>query len=431
MEVQDIYRIYLRSKRISTDSRNVETGDLFFALKGEHFDGNAFARQALSNGAARAVIDNPEYHRKDDPRYLLVNDALLTLQDLAVIHRSNLKCKALAITGSNGKTTTKELVARVLSAKFRTQATAGNLNNHIGVPLTLLSIEPETEFAVVEMGANHMGEIARLCEIAQPGYGVITNIGKAHLEGFGNIEGVARAKGELYDYIRSTGGLVFLNADNERLSSMAKGIQSVAYSTVKESFCKGQLLESHPTLKIGYLSEGIRDMINTQITGAFNMENILCAVAAGLYFGVEPHEIKSAVEGYVPRNNRSQILKTEHNTVLLDAYNANPTSMKAALDHFRQSSGDKKAVILGDMLELGGISETEHQRMIEYVRDLGFDRILLAGSHFTEAYTGDGGEIFATVEELIAHLQRAPLKGYSVLVKGSRKIGLEKVIPHL
>ncbi|MCC7233278.1 MAG: UDP-N-acetylmuramoyl-tripeptide--D-alanyl-D-alanine ligase, partial [Bacteroidia bacterium] len=342
--VDELYRRYLSNPSVCTDTRLLKPGDIFFALKGPSFNGNHFATRAIETGAAYVIVDEEEYVK--DERHLLVEDVLTSLQDLARMHRRSLNIPVLAITGSNGKTTTKELVQRVLSAKFRTRATKGNLNNHIGVPLTILSLGPDTEMAVIEMGANHLNEIKQYCSIALPDYGLITNVGKAHLEGFGGFEGVKKGKGELYDWIAKNGKLIFLNADNPHLVSMAsdRQVKSFSYGTIADAGIKGELLNSQPFLDIEWRMGNTRKVLQTQLSGEYNFENILAAICVGTFFGVDPAGIERAIASYVPDNSRSQVIHMSGNMILLDAYNANPTSMEAALKNFNALAQPHKLV---------------------------------------------------------------------------------------
>ncbi len=404
-----LYRIYENCTGVVTDSRRVQNGSLFFALRGERFDGNAYAAAALEQGAGYAVVDDPAVVRGD--RYILVENTLTTLQHLATYHRRILGIPILAITGTNGKTTTKELLSRVLSGRFLVSATEGNLNNHIGVPLTLLSIRRGTEFAIVEMGASRRGEIGMLCSIAQPDFGLVTNIGRAHLEGFGSPEGVREAKGELYDYLASHNGLAFYRKDDPVIDEM--------------------VAERPRLLAKAYLSDDGAGY-KTALCGDYNLYNIAAAVAVGEYFGVVPRKITEAVEGYNPQNSRSQVVKTKKNTVIVDCYNANPSSMQAAVEALSEMSDTRpKAAILGDMLELGRFAPDEHMSVIsqlarEHIRD-----IYLVGSNFVSAAEGTGIKVFRDVAALDRHLENFPLKGFTVLLKGSRGIGLEKVLDRL
>ena len=416
-----LYDLFRDHPRVTTDSRHIEPGGIFFALKGERFDGNRFAAESLRLGAAFAVADDPAL--RDDPaaregRLIVVDDALGALQELAREHRRELGIPVLAVTGSNGKTTTKELLRRVLSERFTVLATGGNLNNHIGVPLTLLSLTREAEFAVVEMGASARGEIALLASIAEPNYGLITNIGRAHLDGFGGPEGVRRGKGELFDFLRDNGGRAFVAAEDATLTAMAREREPMA---------------------VEYYSLALADDVPCHLEGEYNRANVAAAVAVGRYFGIAEERILHAVDSYVPTNNRSQRMLTERNTLILDCYNANPSSMQAALDNFlvqQPDAGAGKAVILGDMLELGDWSRDEHRHVVRLAARDTQARILLVGEHFAEACRSldplpPNVTCFPTRQELEEHLDRNPLSGSLILVNGSRGIGLEHLTGRL
>lgn len=427
--IQDIYNLFLQFPRISTDSRNIIPDSLFFAIKGDKFNGNQFADEAIVKGARYAIVDEPSMNTGNN--LLLVPDTIQALQQLAMIHRQHIKAKIIAITGSNGKTTTKELTGIVLSSEFNTVITPGNLNNHIGVPLTILSITNDTEFAVVEMGANHPGEIVELCRIAQPDAGLITNIGKAHLEGFGSFEGVIRAKSELYDYLRLNNGFVFFNADNQMLVNLSAGIISYSYGSDEDAYCQGSIAGHDPFLAIDWKSASHKGTIHTKLFGDYNFENVLAAVCIGLHFGVNPLQIDSAISSYLPDNNRSQVIKTNHNNIILDAYNANPSSMKAAIENFNQSNAKPKMLILGDMMELGTFSLDEHHNIVTMIRKLHFDKIIFIGESFNKAI-GNGTETcFPGIDEAGTFLMELPVKGMTILLKGSRKMQLENLLNYL
>lgn len=420
----ELYELFKKHPRISTDSRKIVPDSLFFALHGERFDGNRYAAAALEAGAAVAVVDDPRLAEQaaaaTRDRYVTVPDTLAALQELATRHRHTLGIPILAITGSNGKTTTKELVGRTLSCRYRTAMTQGNLNNHIGVPLTLLAMDDKVEFGIVEMGASHCGEIARLCEIAQPDFGLITNIGKAHLEGFGGEEGVMRGKGELLDALRDSGGEAFYLSESDALRRMVDarpGLRTIPYSTASiETSGTGEFLEA--------VWQGLP--VRTRLVGSYNLANVAAAIAVGTHFGIEADRIVEAVESYVPDNNRSQKKETVFNTLILDAYNANPSSMRAALENFfREPTTRKRAVILGDMRELGDYAEAEHRTVVEMLRTAGIDEAYLVGPHFSAAGAGRFA-VFPDVDALCAHLTRHPVRNRTVLVKGSRGIRLEK-----
>lgn len=426
MQPAELYDHFLSSAGISTDTRRIEKGRIFFALKGPNFNGNLFAEEALQAGAKLVVAD--EKHFRDHPAIVMVNNALETLQQLARYHRKMLNLKIVAICGSNGKTTTKELMTRVLARQHRVYATKGNLNNHIGVPLTLLEMQRENTIGIVEIGANHAGETMALCEIAMPDYGLITNNGKDHLEGYGTVEGVRRGNGELYQYLRKNNGLAFVCADQHDLMEDSKDLQRVTYGASPQSNYSGKLVEEFPYLNIEWLPEKI--LLSTQLAGSYNFQNVMAAVATGAYFGVEKMAIQSAVASYVPSSNRSQIVKQGSNVFLLDAYNANPTSMQAALDHFTRMPAAKKILILGDMLELGSYSEQEHRQLISVIDTGKFSHIIFVGKEFKKALNGEMDPFlhFETVSALKSWFEKQHFTGYNVLLKGSRGIGLEKLL---
>ena len=419
--IEKIYQLYSQRYLVTTDSRKVEPGCVFVALKGEHFDGNDFAYQVASDNIAACVIAD----RKDLPqheRLFIVDDSLTALQELAKLHRERCNTPIIGITGTNGKTTTKELVASVLSQKYNIIYTQGNFNNHLGVPLTLLQIKPETEIAVVEMGANHPKEIELLCSLAQPNFGIITNIGKAHIEGFGSFEGVVKTKNELYDYLRNTNGKVFLNNDNPLLKELAHDLTSVSYGKDDSANYNAAILASNPYLSIKW--NGME--INTNLVGDYNFENVMAAITVGCYFNIEQELIIKALENYSPTNNRSQFIKTDKNEVVMDAYNANPVSMSNSVRNFRNISDDNHLLILGDMKELGNESMNEHQEILNLVKELGFNNIILVGTEFNKVNSGFIS--FLNVEELISHININQIHGKKILIKGSHSIHLEKII---
>ena len=440
MNTSALYDIFLKYPHICTDSRKASEDSIFFALKGENNDGNKYAEQALQK-CQYAVIDNPEYNVSD--RCILVEDVLDTLQKLAAYHRKRLGVPILAITGTNGKTTTKELVARVLSKKYKVFYTQGNLNNHIGVPLSLLSINKTHEFAVIEMGASHKGEIAALCKIAAPDFGIITNVGRAHLEGFGSFEGVKAAKGELYKYLHDNDGMAFVNYDNEILEDMNPPHNIIYYGTKTFTHCQGTLLESpiFMSFKWAPSDEVIAEeshtdeecyKINTHLIGSYNFENALAAVSVGYNFGISPSNIKAAIEEYVPQNNRSQMLKTEKgNTLILDNYNANPSSMEAALNNFAKIDMPNKVLILGDMLELGSATHREHSVTLGQIRKLEFKNVYLVGQAFCSLNDTDGLHCFNNSEECGKYLETAKITNSTILIKGSHGTHMDKVVPYL
>ena len=418
-----IYEHFCKSYKVSTDSRQIEPASVFFALKGERFDGNDFALEVAEKGVASLVVaDRPSL--PDHPRIVKVKDSLQALQGLALFHRLQMRnLKVLSITGTNGKTTTKELVSAVLSRKYKTIYTQGNYNNHIGVPLTLLRITPETEFAVVEMGANHPGEIKTLANIACPDYGIITNIGKAHLEGFGSFEGVIKTKNELYEHLKAEGKTAFVNSDNALLMDLAKDLNHHTYGTEKAD-CVVKPETCDPYLSVTWTGR----LIQTHLVGSYNFENVAAAIAVGSYFGVDDNNIKDAIESYHPTNSRSQVIEGR-NHIIMDAYNANPTSMNASVRNFRNISGDNALLILGDMRELGEASEQEHKAILELLKTLEFHQAFLVGSCFSQYNDNPEYHTFPTVDDLVAYLEKHPIERQTILVKGSNSIHLEKVLP--
>ncbi len=426
--IESLYQHFLNATGVSTDTRSIQKGQIFFALNGPNFNANKFAASALESGASLAVVDDEAY--ATDKRYFLVKDGLTALQELARHHRKQLQIPVIAITGSNGKTSTKELIRDVLSRKYKVLATKGNLNNHIGVPLTLLSITPDIEIAVVEMGANHIGEIAALCELALPDHGLITNIGKAHLEGFGSFEGVIRGKSELYNYLIQNEGVVFVNSQNEILANMAqRRIASPVYYPAAGDFLHAELLATQPS--ISFQSES-KEEVHTQLTGAYNFENICAALCVGKYFKVSEAEANEAVSAYVPENNRSQIIQKGELTIILDAYNANPSSMRAALENLQAQASAHKTAILGDMFELGEEGPQEHKALGELTRQLGIDQVLYCGEMMKAAYDANpNSSYFESKEGLVEFLKNNPVSNGTVLIKGSRGIGLETILEYL
>lgn len=432
MNPENLYQIYLQYPQICTDSRKVEPGCLFFALKGENFDANHFASKALDAGAAYAVIDDPSFARGE--RYILVEDTLQALQDLARYHRDQLKIPVLGITGTNGKTTTKELVNSVLSRKFKTYATQGNLNNHIGVPLTLLAIGKDIELAIIEMGANHQKEIEFLSRIAKPGCGMITNIGKAHLEGFGGFEGVKIAKSELYNFLNSTGGNIFINHDNPILSGIAaeKNLQNVVwYGQDRENFVSGKISNMQPFLSVEWSAgDSEKSLAKSNLTGIYNFENIMAAVCIGSFFKLSPEQINAGIADYLPANSRSQIIQSEKNTIISDCYNANPSSMLVALENLGTFSGSKKAIILGDMFELGSEAAAEHRMVLEQAMNIDAGPRIFIGEEFYK-YRSEGGLFFRKTAEAAEYLKQETINSRTILVKGSRSMQLEQLLPLL
>ena len=447
MVIIEIYRKYNEcSGRVTTDTRTLKGGEMFFALKGEKFDGNEYALKALEAGAAYAVVNaSSEAAKSDDPRLIKVEDTLKTLQELARWHRSmtfvdGRPLPVLALTGTNGKTTTKELIREVLSVKCRVAATEGNLNNSIGVPLTLLKMTPDTQIAVVEMGASHPGDIKELVDIALPNFGLVTNVGKAHLLGFGSFEGVMATKGELYDYLRRTSDKVFINVDNPYLCRMAseRNLQSdperpysllLPYGLEYQGASVLPADAEHPYLRIS-LASGV--VIDTNLVGAYNADNVMAALAVGAHFGVSLEDAVNAIEAYVPSNNRSQLTKTERNTLIVDAYNANPSSMTVALNNLAAVVADRKVALLGDMLELGSDSAALHSEIAQLAFDSGVSLVCFVGAEFGNVWEGlqdkCGSLWFATSDELAQWLAENPVEGASVLIKGSRGTRMEKVL---
>ena len=426
MTLKELHTIFLKSAGVCTDSRKLVDKQIFFALKGENFDGNKYVEQALSLGCILAVSDDPAWRSEEN--VFVVDSVLEVLQALANYHRKQQDVTVLAITGSNGKTTTKELIAKVLSSEFPTLSTEGNLNNHIGLPLTLLRLKGE-KLAVVEMGANHPGEIALLCNIAEPDLGIITNIGKAHLEGFGSIEGVRKAKGELYDYLAREEKLVLINADDPVLLDMAKerGLNSVRYGTPGGKV-QGSISATRPFLE-GIVKIGDEKFsISTHMPGIYNFTNILAAISAAVHFGIAAKKIIRMISDYVPDNNRSQVVEGKSNTLLLDAYNANPTSMKASLEDFVSDDVQKKMVVLGEMLELGEETDAEHRAILEWLSKSNIEKVLLIGEHFVRL--SDSGDypflFFADIHKCMKHLSEDKPSGYRILLKGSRKNAMEQ-----
>lgn len=426
METEKLYRLFRESGGITTDTRSVRKGEIFFALWGEKFNGNEFASEALEKGASYAVIDDPVY---ESDRTILVDDCLAELQKLAAIHRKQLGVPVLAITGTNGKTTTKELTASVLSRKFKVHYTKGNHNNHIGVPLTILSAPEGTEMMIIEMGANHIGEIRALTRIAAPDYGIITNIGTAHIEGFGSFEGVVKAKCELFEYLREVNGVAIYDDNNPLLSEKIYKLvnRAVPYSDPTGTDLVVEALEPEINLNLTVFYQNKTFNVPTNLFGNYNLLNIKAAIATGLFFGVEIKDVLDAVSAYKPGNNRSQVRNTERNTVICDSYNANPVSMGMALKAFSQLKAESKTVILGDMLELGEKSREEHEKILGYLKTAGFTNVILVGEEFGRSAADFGFRSFADTAQLADFLAENELTGQNILVKGSRGIALEKI----
>ncbi len=427
--LEKIYSVFIKNQLITTDSRNVEKDSIFFALKGESFNGNKFAIDALNKGAVVAVVDEKEYHTSE--KTILVDNVLDTLTELAKLHRKNLGIPILAITGSNGKTTTKELIAAVLSKKFKISFTQGNLNNHIGVPLTMLKMNSETELGVVEMGANHPGEIAQLCAIADPDYGIITNIGKAHLEGFGSFEGVKNTKAELYKYIQKKEGTVFYNKDNQLLEELVQGIENKISFGSRNADLNGEIIPTPPFVngKVNF-KKGVL-YLNSNLIGNFNFENILAAACIGNYFGIDPLKIQQAIKDYYPKNNRSQLIEKNGHKIIMDAYNANPTSMQASIKSMLSSVAGQKTFILGDMLELGEYSKQEHQNILEILKELPNVQVILVGKNFSDLANEYPFLFFDEIDQLCDYLTKHKILNENILIKGSRGIRLEKILDYI
>ena len=423
MDIKTLYNYYLQCDLVSTDTRKIEPNCMFFALKGHNFNGNTFAKQALEKGARFCVIDEKQY---EGDQCILVEDALKTLQELATYHRNQMLIPIIALTGSNGKTTTKELINAVLSKKFKTTATQGNFNNHIGVPLTLLRITDKTDIAIIEMGANHPKEIEFLCTIAQPDYGLITNFGKAHIEGFGSVEGVIKAKSELYDYLKNHQKTIFVNENDDIQVKQTLDYDNLYhFGLITSVDANLELISSQPHVKLKYNE----CTINSQLTGMYNFNNIAVAIGVGSYFKVDSHDIIAAIESYNPTNNRSQFIEKGSNTIIMDAYNANPTSMMAALENFNQLDNENKFLFLGDMFELGATSETEHQHIVDYLTTHEIGQTYLVGKNFYKTNcNGSSVKKFETFEDLSQELQTNPIKNKFMLIKGSRGMALERLL---
>jgi UDP-N-acetylmuramoyl-tripeptide--D-alanyl-D-alanine ligase len=426
MQLEELYKIYQKHPSVQTDTRQLKPGDIFFALKGPNFDGNRFAKQAIDAGAALACIDDKEYEIPG--KTLFVEDSLKTLQDLATFHRKKFSIPFLAITGSNGKTTTKELIHAVLATSFKTYTTEGNLNNHIGVPLTLLKIRNDAELAVIEMGANHIGEIASYCKIALPTHGIITNCGKAHLEGFGSAEGVRKGKGELFDHLRTlTHGFAFVNWDYEYLKEMSKGISGIIkYGTIPEAHVIGKALKNDPFLEVELLQGMDEKVIRTKLVGEYNLPNVLAAVTVGKFFKVPELKIKVAIENYSPSNSRSQLLQKDSNKFILDAYNANPSSMALAIENFAKLPAENKILVLGSMAELGTESLDEHINIIRLIKKYPWKAVALVGGDFLKAE--HAYPKFETTDKVKSWLKDQQFENSYFLIKGSRSMQMEKIL---
>ena len=428
MKINEIYNLFLKCDSFSTDTRDIGENSMFFALKGENFNANKFADEAIKNGASYVIIDEIKYKTSD--RHIIVNDVLKTLQELANFHRKEIGLKIIAITGTNGKTTTKELLNAVLKEKYSVKATAGNYNNHIGVPLTLLGFDKSLDFGIVEMGANHQKEIELLCKIAEPDYGIITNIGKAHIEGFGSFKGVIKTKNELYDYLKANNKTIFYRYDNDILRKLVgdyKNTIPFSFSNATKYFC--QITDVTPFVNIKFFNN---DFINitTNLVGVYNLENMTAACSIAAYFTLSNQQIKTGLEKYLPSNNRSQFTKTKSNEIIIDAYNANPTSMNGAIDSFVDIKSDNKVLILGDMLELGGISDEEHKNIIKKIEELGFENVFFVGEIFYQFKT-DNFNFFLNTKDLTKYIKTNKIDNAFVLLKGSRGIKLEGLVGDL
>lgn len=422
MNIAILHEYFLKSSGACTDTRNITDNCIFFALKGENFNGNLFASEALESGAMMAIVD--EKPEKENKNIILFDDVLETLQQLATFHRNFLGTKIIALTGSNGKTTTKELINAVLSEKYSTTATKGNLNNHIGVPLTLLAMNEKTDIGIVEMGANHLEEINTLCEIARPDYGYITNFGKAHLEGFGSLQGVIKGKTEMYRFLKKKSAPVFINGYDPIQITQSEGMETIIFGN-EYSDCHITLIESTKELKIGFKEQ----IIQSNLIGNYNYPNIAAAIAIGNYFGVTAKEINKGIEKYIPQNNRSQIMQLGSKTIIMDAYNANPTSMLAALANLKQSEGKNKICFLGDMFELGESAKIEHQTIVDYLNKNKVGKVYLVGYNFYSTKSKNKNiQKFETFDDLRKHIQNKSFEENLILIKGSRGMALERIL---
>lgn len=424
MKIEDLYAIYKAHPSVQTDTRRLKAGDIFFALKGENFNGNAFARQALDEGAVYAVIDEAEFAIPGNT--ILVEDVLTTLQQLAGHHRRQFSIPFIAITGSNGKTTTKELIHAVLSSHFKTYTTDGNLNNHIGIPLTLLKVQPDAELAVIEMGANHQREIASYCVYSLPTHGLITNCGKAHLEGFGSEEGVRKGKGELFDHLRDHKGTAFVMSDYDYLLEMSKGIPTIITYGTAGADVEGRILQNEPFLQVAVTKGSATGTIKTNLVGEYNLPNVLAAVAMGSHFGVPAEKIRAAIENYLPSNSRSQLVERGSNKIILDAYNANPSSMQLAIENFAKMHAGDKVLMLGAMAELGSESLKEHEMIIDLIGRYKWKDVVLVGGDFLK--TIHPYISFSDTAEAKEWLRQQHLENTSMLIKGSRSMKMEQVL---
>lgn len=424
MNIEDLYQLYIKQKSISTDTRKIEEGDIYFALKGENFDGNKFAKKALEAGACYCIIDDTTISNESE-RFILVEDTLTTLQTLANYHRKQLKYPIIGLTGSNGKTTTKELIYAVLSSTYKVKATKGNLNNHIGVPLTLLNFTKDLEFGIIEMGANHQKEIEFLSNIAEPDYGLITNFGKAHLEGFGGIEGVIKGKSELYDYLKHNDKSALINTnDQKQVQQIGEYTKRITFGSSIKNDCVVTFKNADPFVSFTYDNT----LISSKLIGDYNFGNIAAAIAIGKHFKVSTTKIKEAIEAYEPDNNRSEIIESKTNKIILDAYNANPTSMQAALENFIKLDADKKYLFLGDMFELGEEAKKEHQTIVNFIELHFNENIYLVGENFYNTNINSTTKKFATFEDLKTELKLKTISNSTILIKGSRGMALERIL---
>ena len=433
MDIQEIYKIYLSHPTVTTDSRNCPEGSIFIALKGASFDGNKFAKAALDKGCSYAIVDEKEYIDTTDERFILVDDALVTYKELAREHRRQFSIPVIGITGTNGKTTSKELISTVLAEKYKVHHTEANYNNDVGVPRTLLGIRPDDEIAVIEMGASHPGDIEKLVTYVEPTCGLITNVGRAHLQGFGSFEGVKRTKGELYDFLKAHDALLFLNESNADLTEMAAQREFdriITYGQDDTADVQGKVISCAPFLKFEWQSSSLNKQqpantiyeVQTHLIGSYNLDNMLAAITIGLHFGVTPQQINHALENYIPHNNRSQLTETAHNKLIVDAYNANPSSMAAAIENFRLMEVEHKMAILGDMRELGAASAEEHQKVVELLKAAGLTKVWLVGEEFLK--TNTDFRKFKNVDEVKAEIAHHQPENHYILIKGSNGIRL-------
>jgi len=427
MNKEDIYNLYLKCKIICTDTRNIAKDSFFIALKGAHFNGNLFANEAINKGSKFALVDEKQFANNENIFY--VQNALTALQDLSQYHRNKFDIPVIAITGTNGKTTTKELISAVLQKKYNIVHTKGNFNNHIGVPLTLLEINKTTEIAIIEMGANHQGEIKTLCNIALPNYGLITNIGKAHIEGFGSLEGVLNTKTEMYRFLETKNGKIFINTDNKLLLGKKNNLPYIDYGKNENNFVTGKNPQSNPFLSLEWKTKENSNwnLLITNLVGNYNFENVLAAICIGIFFKVNNEDITDAISKYIPTNNRSQIIKSANNTLLVDAYNANPTSMNVALDNFFEMKADNKVLIIGDMLELGKDSDIEHKIIFNKILNSNIKEVYLVGKTFCNISDNKTFRTFNNITEILSHFKENPLTNKHILIKASHGIHLEKL----